>query len=264
MVQKLLSIPIKPIELIGIGTTLLGTGMELLIKINPSYNLLIRNLIPDYSGIICILTGIILISFTIFIKGVTFSKNLSPVLKAKFTYEFITNHKVLPNIDELFTVGDCVLQNLTHITKQMFEERLTKNRKIVRCILRRGNESDNLSGFYLLYPITKECQELISNGLIVSSIDFNINHITTHFINASSIYISIVFAKDRHSKAFILYLIMHDIRKILHKNKKISSIYVRPCTDDGHRLVDKYGFKLLPLSKTIYFIRTDKFLNKAL
>jgi hypothetical protein len=131
------------------------------------------------------------------------------------------------------------------------------NTQVIKCVkVKQGiRNNEGLTGYYILYPISKECEKLISEGLLVQGRQIEPHHICEDFEQASALYLSLIYGKDKLTRAFLLYLIRRDVTEILNKNENISRVYTRPCTPDGFRIVEKNGLSKLPANPQIYFYR---------
>ena len=110
----------------------------------------------------------------------------------------------------------------------------------------------NIVGFYIIYPITKQCKDLLDSGTIQKSDQFELNYICKNFETARAIYISLVYAVFPLSKAILILEIKDQLKNILRKYPNIERIYTRPITDDGLRNAHRNLFQKISVSD-IYF-----------
>ena len=143
-------------------------------------------------------------------------------------------------------------ESLGEIHWDIIENRFFVNPNIVRGLKIISPDSSYIVGFYIMYPITKNCQSKIEKGEITKSDDFSLVDICKDFKISQAIYISLVFAIDRLSKAFLLLKLKEELRSIILKYPNIKTIYVRPVTDDGLRNVERQKFFKMKNSSSLY------------
>lgn len=143
--------------------------------------------------------------------------------------------------------------SLGEIHWDIIENRFFVNPNIVRGLKIISPIDKFILGFFIMYPITKSCKDKIEKGEIQKSDDFSLVDICTNFKIAHAIYISLVFAIDRLSKAFILLKLREELRELIEKYPNIKTIYVRPVTEDGLRNVERQKFIKLKASESLYY-----------
>lgn len=153
-------------------------------------------------------------------------------------------------------------ESLGEIHWDIIENRFFTNPDIVRGLKIITPIENVIVGFFILYPITKNCQSQIEKGEILKSDDFGLVDICNDFKSSSAIYISLVFAINRYSKAFLLLKLKDELLAVLSRYPNINAIYVRPATEDGLRNILKNKFTRLKNSPTIYYQKPEFILNK--
>jgi hypothetical protein len=158
------------------------------------------------------------------------------------------------------------LQNLNEtldIPWELIEERVTSKKGVFKGIkIATAMPNDEVTvGFFILYPITDICEELISSGKIIGSRQFKFKDIASDFKSAASIYISHVYGIDRSSKAYTYLLLTKELQFIFAKYPNIKSLFVRPTTKDGLFNVENNHFKLLGTCKDLYHLNAHELMN---
>ncbi len=198
-------------------------------------------------------TAIIIGIFRFFYKAsVEFQVVISPRVLEKFEYEFDDECCTTDKIREVMHLDDGVLERLSHIDEDFLLQRHRMNEGIIRCIRKTKSASNELSGFYIIYPITEECEKLIEQGYLVGSRMIRPEHICKNFEEASAIYISAVYGRDMSTRGFVVYLLKRDLKDILRRNKNMKHIYSRPASSEGHLLVKKFKFFKMPTNPEMY------------
>lgn len=173
---------------------------------------------------------------------------------------------MLDNFDDLdLELGPCIIsdiefleqlkplyESLGEIHWDLIKERLGINKSLVQGLKIITPMERNIVGFYIIYPITKQCKDLLDSGTIQKSDQFELNYICKNFETARAIYISLVYAVFPLSKAILILEIKEQLKNILRKYPNIERIYTRPITDDGLRNAHRNLFQKISVSD-IYF-----------
>lgn len=169
-----------------------------------------------------------------------------------FQNELSNRHCDAQSIKQLYDFENGILERTTNLNEALLSERHQTNNQIIKTIGRRGGNDSDLTGFYILYPITSECEKLIEDGEIRNSSQIASIHICKDSHRVSALYLSMVYGKDRATQAYIIYLLYRDIKKIIRTNRDIRFLYVRPVTEAGFRVVEKHHFHPFRQDSGIY------------
>lgn len=158
-------------------------------------------------------------------------------------------------LEKLQPLNDCILD----IKWTYIKDRLAINQNIVQGLKIVTPLERLIAGFYIIYPLTPECVELIEKGELIKSDKFTSSHITSDFSKARGLYISIVYAHDRFSRAILLMTLLQHLNRTVTNHPNIKTLYTRPVTDDGMRNALKNNF--CKMEKTgIHTITSEKFM----
>lgn len=212
-----------------IGATLIGLyGIKDTKIINEKYFLYFA-----YIGIVVILIGIILIIL----------HYINQIL-SKFFYNEISYYYRNAKFDELIYVENLATYFFgnEHAGINSFQEWHSQNNETFILIFKRIKKfykiSEEVVGLISILPLNKKTCQYLSEEKI-SGLQIGKDNIVRNFNNSSCIYIAGVLAKGLQAKAFTLGVLFS---KIEHYKKNISTIYTRPTTEDGLRLVKSYNF----------------------
>jgi len=169
-------------------------------------------------------------------------------------YEFLDQYCDSSSIRYICALGDFALEKIAHVSETLLVERMGINQKIIKYVKIKQEPDDKecLTGYYILYPISRECEELLNKGLLAGSSKIKNHHICAGYQQASALYLSMVYGKNRRTRAFLVYLLKRDIAEILSKNGNIKGVYTRPCTPEGVRAAIKNQLHQLPNNPQIY------------
>jgi hypothetical protein len=145
-----------------------------------------------------------------------------------------------------------ILERVANVDERLLLERHNTNNQIIKLVRKRSQSGDELAGFYILYPINRECEELIESGAILRSRQITSDHICKEFKEAASLYLSMVYGKSRQAQGYLIYLLYRDMRRIIRANNKVRAIYVRPVTEAGFQVVERHAFKRFREGSGIY------------
>ena len=247
-------------SLIGIGLALIAIGIAVLTTDKSATLPGMSEMRRQYVGWSVLILGFFLSFISIVIGAVRlfykatieFQVSLSPRVLEKFEYEFDDEWCSAETIRDVMRLDDSVLDRLSHIDEDFLKERHQVNEGIIRCVRKSKAGANQLCGFYIIYPINKECERLIEQGYLTGSRMIRIEHICRNFDEAAAIYISAVYGRDMSTRGFIVYLLKRDLRDILRRNKRIRSVYSRPASAEGHLLVKKFKFSKMSSNPGIY------------
>jgi hypothetical protein len=246
--------------LIGIGLALIAIGIAILTTEKAASLPGMTELRRQYIGWSALVLGFFLsfistvvASVRLFYKAtIEIQVSLSPRVLEKFEYEFEDEWCCQEAIKDVINLDDSVLRRLSHIDEDFLMQRHQINDGIIRCVRKSKGRANQLSGFYIIYPINDECQKLIEQGYLTGSRMIRTDHICRTFEEAAAIYISAVYGRDMSTRGFIVYLLKRDLRDLLRRNDRIKSVYSRPASSEGHLLVKKFKFTKLPSNPQIY------------
>jgi hypothetical protein len=170
---------------------------------------------------------------------------------------FIPQYCDAESIKRICAYENRLLERIANVDEDILLARHKINHQIIR-LLKNRMAGEDLAGFYILYPITVDCESLIAGGQIIKGSQIQTAHIC-NANQASSYYLSMVYGKDRLSQAFLIHLIFKDLKKAVINNRNIQFIYVRPVTEAGFRVVEKHNFLKFREDSGIYRrLVTDK------
>jgi len=182
---------------------------------------------------------------------------ISAKILEAFQNRFAHQYCDAESIKRICVYENRLLERIANVDEDILLARHRTNQQIIRLIKDRLAGED-LAGFYILYPITADCERLIAKGQIIKSSQIQNTHIC-NAIQASSYYLSMVYGKDRASQAYLIHLIFKDLKTAVIHNRNIQFIYVRPVTEAGFRVVEKHDFRKFREDSGIYRrIVTDK------
>jgi hypothetical protein len=252
--------------LIGIGLALIAIGIAVLTTDKVAHLPGMTEIRRDYIGWSVLILGfffsfisVAIGAFRLFYKAsIEFQVSISPRVLEKFEYEFDDEYCSVEKIKEVMMLDDSVLVRLSHIDEDFLLQRHLINDGIIRCVRKTKSKGNQLSGFYIIYPINEECEKLIEQGYLIGSRMIRPEHICKTFDEASAIYISAVYGRDMPTRGFIVYLLKRDLRDILRNNKRIRHVYSRPASSEGHLLVKKFKFSKMPTNPEMYRYVVDQ------
>lgn len=160
------------------------------------------------------------------------------IFQQKFSNEYCDADAIQP----LCAFENRIVERLAGVNEKILSERYQRNPRIIKFINKSRTIGKELVGFFILYPITGECEKLIEDGVILKSSQIENRHISESAIQANSLYLSMVFGKDKITQAYLIYLLYKDLKKIVRENRAIRSLFVRPVTDAGLRVVQRHAF----------------------
>lgn len=186
-------------------------------------------------------------------------KLVSKKLQDFFEFEYVDQYCNEQMVTEVCALENSLLEETTETSREMILMRHRVNNQIIKCVkIKQGiKDQESLTGYYVLYPLTRECDRLVKKGTLLQSKQIEPFHICETFNQATSLYLSMVYGKDCMTKAFLVYILKRDITEILRTNKNIKCIYTRPCTRDGFRVAEKNGFSPLPTNLHLYHKITE-------
>jgi hypothetical protein len=169
-----------------------------------------------------------------------------------FGDRFFDQYSDRSSIREICAFNGRILERIAHVNEEVLLERHAANSQIIKLIRRNATTEGDLAGFYILYPINRDCEELIEAGRIIKSREIDTQQICVDSTDAAAIYVSMVYGANRHARAYLIHLLYEDIRQIARATRRIRSLYVRPVTTAGLRAVEKHGFRRFREDSGIY------------
>jgi hypothetical protein len=155
----------------------------------------------------------------------------------RFTHQYCD----ADSIKQICVYQNHLLERIANVNEQILLSRHIANQQIIRLVKNRKADEEELAGFYLLYPISTDCEKLIVGGQIIKSSQIQDDHICESN-RAASYYLSMVYGRDRAAQAYLIHLIFSELKAAVMSNRKIRFIYVRPVTEAGFRVVEKHDF----------------------
>lgn len=174
----------------------------------------------------------------------------SKILEA-FQTRFIHQYGDAEAIRQICAFENRILERIANVDEEILLARHRANPQIIRLIKTVSAGEKKLAGFYILYPISAECEALIGSGRIHKSSQIQTTQICDAG-QAASYYLSMVYGKDRASQAYLIHLIFQELKAAAISNQNIKFIYVRPVTDAGFRVVEKHDFHKFREDSGIY------------
>jgi hypothetical protein len=174
------------------------------------------------------------------------SANILKGFQNRFIYQYCDTE----SIKKICVYENRLLERIANVDEEILLDRHKSNQQIIR-LLKKKNLAEDLTGFYILYPITTECESLITSGQIIKSSQIQNTHICAAN-QAASYYLSMVYGKDRVSQAYLIHLIFKDLKTAVTNNRNIRFIYVRPVTVAGFRVIEKHNFHKFREDSGIY------------
>jgi hypothetical protein len=169
----------------------------------------------------------------------------------EFQNRFVHQYGDAESIREICAYENRLLERIANVNEEVLRSRHKANQQIIRLVKNRAADEQELAGFYLLYPISAECERLIDDGQIIKSSQIQ-NHHICEANQAASYYLSMVYGKDRAAQAYLIHLIFNDLKAAVICNRRIRFIYVRPVTEAGFRVVGKHNFNRFREDSGIY------------
>jgi hypothetical protein len=136
----------------------------------------------------------------------------------------------------------------THPSARTLTERLVINPDVLQVFSRRNSRGSlELCGYSLLYPLSDAAGVAISNAQIHSGRELALETLLSAFTDAKYLYVGMLLgARDRAARSHAKVCVRHELARRLDEGK-VKSIFARPATPSGRRLLDAYGF--LPVAK---------------
>ena len=175
---------------------------------------------------------------------------ISAKILQAFQNRFAHQYCDAASIKRICAYENRLLERIANVDEEILRERHKANHQIIRLIKDKAKGED-FAGFYILYPITADCERLIANGQIIKGSQIQNTHIC-NTIQASSYYLSMVYGKDRASQAYLIHLIFKSLKRAVLSNRNVQFIYVRPVTEAGFRVVEKHDFRKFREDSGIY------------
>jgi hypothetical protein len=247
-------------SLVGVGLGLIAIGIAIITTDKISTFPLMSERRRQFIGWSTFILGFVIATvfiligaFRLFYKATfEFQVSVSPRVLERFEYEFDDELCKADEISEVLSLDDGVLDRLSHVDRDFLIERHQLNNGIIRCVRKTKTGSKQLSGFYIMYPITAECERLIEQGYLVGSRMILKEHVCRSFDDAAAIYISAVYGRDMSTRGFVIYLLKRDLSDLLRRNAKVKNIYSRPASSEGHLLVRKFKFRPVEHNPEMY------------
>jgi len=246
--------------MLGIGLSLLGVGISLL-----GISTVSKLVSLDYEQLVFI-TGVIIVALggtliifwkvrLVYICSKATADYLSRKLSDAFAYEFNDLVFKKSDISDICKLGRKLISN-NHADESVLIKRVERNRNIIKAFSDHGNE---IRGYYIIYPINKDADSRIFEGKVRNAKSLKESDLTKTIGAASAIYISMLAGEGRHAKALALYNLKRDLRKISLNSKKVKKLYAKPASQDGLRLMKKYGFEPVGGESEIWEANIDQF-----
>ena len=177
---------------------------------------------------------------------------ISPKLLEFFHSRFIDHYGDSQSLSQVCALDDHILERVADVNEGVLSERHRANSRILKLVRDRSASSQPLAGFYILYPVNRECEGLIEDGTILNSRQMTTGHICKETEEAASLYLSMVYGKSRQAQAYLIHLLYDDIRKVIKGSQGVRAVYVRPVTAAGLKAVERHGFRRFRADSGIY------------
>jgi len=127
----------------------------------------------------------------------------------------------------------------SHPSLKTLQERWERNPRIARVLYRVGMRSRSISGYILLYPISRQAEKRIQRGILASARDLQTADILAGFKRCRVVYISMLFGTGMAARGAALLLLKRELKTL----NDVDHLYARPASPDGLRLLKRYGFR---------------------
>lgn len=175
------------------------------------------------------------------------ASDITPAERSRFRlYEDAWNDSDLPAIVQM----GLKLIGPQFPTAIWIRERAVRNIDILR-VARPVVATNRLCGYVMLYPLTANAARMIEQGMIRSGTDLKPADMCRSFARARAIYVGMLVGEDRLARAFVLELLRRRLRS-LHGIAPILTVYGKPATTDGARLLRKFGFEPIAGNDAIF------------
>jgi hypothetical protein len=131
---------------------------------------------------------------------------------------------------------------LAEIKWDVIEQRLERHPRIIQGLLVNLGSSRHVLGFFIVYPISAQCEERIKDGRLTGSSHFKAGDVCGELDEPSGLYVSWVFAKGSTGKGEVLRRLKRELRLRVADYRSINALYARPTTEAGLKVLMKYGF----------------------
>ncbi|HSF23750.1 MAG TPA: hypothetical protein VLE20_05940 [Blastocatellia bacterium] len=179
-------------------------------------------------------------------------RTISSRMLRAFADRFVTQHPDRQAVREICAFDGGILERISNVSEAVLLERHAANSQIIKLIRSSPTTVGDLAGFYILYPINRDCEESIEAGRIVKSREIDTQQICADSTDAAALYVSMVYGANRLAQAYVIHLLYQDIKQIARITRRIRSLYVRPVTSAGLRAVEKHGFRRFRGDSGIY------------
>lgn len=116
-------------------------------------------------------------------------------------------------------------------------------RVVKRVILKDDERRERFSGYFCVIPLSITAATSVKVKTLRGG-NLTIDHVPDTIDETAALYIGAIAAKDGSSRAVVLESLRQHIHYLSHKGG-VREVLTRPLTEDGLRLVKKYGFQPL-------------------
>ncbi|MEW6130678.1 MAG: hypothetical protein AB1757_26845 [Acidobacteriota bacterium] len=177
---------------------------------------------------------------------------ISPQIRKHFCSRFTDEYCDEASLQRLCALDDRILERVAQVSESVLLERHRLNPRIIKLIKPQTATVDSMVGFYILYPINRECETLIESGVICQSRELTAAHLCQANESVDALYLSMVYGRTRQAQGYLIYLLYRDLKAIIKANRSIRYIYVRPVTTVGFQAVEKHAFHPIHPDSGIY------------
>ena len=262
-----------------IGTT--GKQIEDIKRLGQVLHRIVRSINHD-EELMALLTGFISLLENTSLNDKTLSYNLinlglvqsietylsatsSSVSSKERTLKYKSQFATLDSLNEIYNFGNSLVGD-SHIDLPTLKRRFNINSQIITCIYSDNDDSGTqLTGYYILYPLNLDAFTDIVGGTIINGRGIQDHHICSSFMDASALYIGMLGGLNRHASAQIIDAMLKNLSALLSL-PKLKAIFTRGATNDGKRVVNKYGFQKLadPSEISCIFVNEESLSNSKI
>lgn len=129
-----------------------------------------------------------------------------------------------------------------HVGTTVLEERLRRNQRALRVLMRSSGDGVELCGYTIVYALTKAADDRLSIGSIRSGRDIRAEHFCPEVGLAACLYVGMVLGKDAHAKVRVKRMLVAEVTTQLADGPAVRRVYGRPASTPGRALLTQFGF----------------------
>lgn len=136
---------------------------------------------------------------------------------------------------------------------EWIKDRGERNPHILRVVRSIRDTGDQICGYLMLYPLTANASRRIQHGTLRSGTDLMPADMCLSFTRARALYIGMIVGEGRMTRAFVLDMLRRTLLDLRNRSHPIV-VFGKPATQDGARLLRKFGFKPISGNEGIFSI----------